>query len=298
MKTSLPRSLPLCLSLGIFAICAVPSAQAVVLSYESFSGYTVPAELQSAGNPTVAGYSGNWTDIDFGTQEPATQAGSLDYAGAGYAAEIGDKVGVPNSGGGETAEATSGRVFRMFDSSLVVNSSTTGTLYLSFLFQSGQQTGATTYQMLSLFDGSTTDAARNFDLGLTTNGGQSGTNYNFGVDNIYSSTGVAADTSVHLLVAKFTLGATLGADSVTVWVDPTIGEGDPTGGTPVSGLDLTWDRLALSDYDGNSAAWDEIRWGTTFADVVPEPGAPLLLLGSMGMLVFFRRRGTPKTVVA
>ena len=112
--------------------------------------------------------------------------------------------------------------------------------------------------------------ARNFDIGLTTNGGQTGTQYNFGADNAYTSTGVAADTSVHLLVVKFDLSATAASDSVTVWVDPVLGAGEPTGGVTVTGKDLTWDRLVFSDYDGNSCAWDEIRWGTTFDNVTVE----------------------------
>jgi hypothetical protein len=52
------------LHLGLIALaglCVSPSAQAAVLSYEPFSGYTVGGELGStAGNPAVAGYTGNW----------------------------------------------------------------------------------------------------------------------------------------------------------------------------------------------------------------------------------------------
>lgn len=280
------------LSLGLGAFCATPAAQAAVLSYEPFSGYTVGEELGSTAgvDPTVAGYTGEWTDSDpvFGDAEPVVQSGSLDYTGAGYATETGHRVGVPvNPGGGEIDDNDSGRVYRLFDSSLTVTDSTVGTLYMSFLFQSGQQTGATTYHTLALYNGSATpDANRNFDIGLTTNGGQTGTFYNFGVDNAYTSTGAAANTGVHLLVVRFTLSSTAASDSVTVWVDPT----SETGGTTVSGANLTWDRLALSDFDGNSASWDEIRFGTDFASVIPEPSAFTMLLGGLGMLTIFRRR--------
>ncbi|MEX1048884.1 MAG: PEP-CTERM sorting domain-containing protein [Akkermansiaceae bacterium] len=280
------------LQLAAFPLLGVltPSlAQAALISHESFSGYTT-GELPSTTSPSVAGYTGNWTDIDFGDAEPAVTTGSLTYGGALYAGSAGDKVTVANNTtGSEINTANSGRVFRLLDSSLTVTDTTAGALYMSFLFQSGQETGPTTYQTLSLFQGNTADASRNFDAGLTTNGGQTGTNYNFGVDNAYTSTGVAANTTVHLFVVKFDLSATAASDSVTVWLDPTLGFGDAAGGTTVSGQNLTWDRLAFSDYEGNSASWDEVRWGTTFnAVTIPEPSAALL--GGLGMLALLRRR--------
>jgi hypothetical protein len=275
----------------VLAALLTPSlAQAVVLSHDSFSisgGYTA-GELPTQ-NPSVTGYTGAWTDVDFGDAEPGITAGSLSYSNPLYLGSSGDKVSVA-TGGGETAQANSGRVFRVLDSTLVATDGTAGIVYMSFLFQSGQETGATTYQTLALFNSTTSDANRNFDIGLTTNGGQTGTAYNFGADNAYTSTGVAADTGVHLFVVKFDLSTAALGDSVTVWIDPTLGgTGDPTGGITVSGKDLTWDRLAFSDYDANSASWDEVRWGTDFEAVtVPEPASALL--GSFGVLALLRRR--------
>jgi hypothetical protein len=271
------------------AVLLLPvTSGAAVLSYDSFSGYN-PGELPGQNVP-VTGYTGAWTDVDFGDAEPAITTGSLVYGDAQYAGSSGDRVTVANNTtGGEITAANSGRVFRVLDSTLAVTNSTAGTVYLSFLFQSGQETGATTYQMLSLYNATTSDANRNFDIGLTTNGGQSGTAYNFGADNAYTSTGVAANTTVHLFVVRFDLSAAALGDSVTVWVDPTLGAGDPTGGVTVTGKDFTWDRLTFSDYEGNSAAWDEVRWGTDFNSVtVPEPASALL--GSFGVLALLRRR--------
>lgn len=272
------------------------SANAQLISSDSFSGYTVGSQVPSVTpSPTVAGYTGNWTGVDFGTQRPSTIAGSLSYGGAGYAAGTGDHIGVPNNtSGGEIASGNSGRMYRLLDSSTAVNSSTAGTLYLSWLFQDGRETGATTYQMLSLSHTDTSDPNTAFTAGLTTNGGQSGNQYDFGVNNAnYTSTGVAADTGVHLFVAKFNLSATAGSDSVTMWLDPILGAGDPTGGITISGQDITFDRLAISDYDGNSANWDEIRWGTTFDAVtiapVPEPST-LALAGLGGLALLFLRK--------
>ena len=278
----------------MLAALLTPSlAQAVVLSHDSFSisgGYTA-GELPGQ-NPPVTGYTGAWTDIDFGDAEPGITAGSLNYSNGLYLGSSGDKVSVASSTvGGENAAGNSGRVFRVLDSSLVATSGTAGTVYMSFLFQSGEEVNTPTiYQTLALYDTTTSDANRNFDIGLTTNGGQTGEAYNFGVDGAYTSTGVAADTGVHLFVVKFDLSTAALGDSVTVWIDPTLGgTGDPTGGITVTGKDLTWNRLAFSDYDANSAAWDEIRWGTDFEAVtVPEPASALL--GSFGVLALLRRR--------
>ncbi len=270
---------PLSTSLRVlFATAAIGGsvARADLLSTESFSGFTVGKQIQTAiPSSAVAGYTGDWTGVDFGAAKPTAFLGSLVYSDPRYLPTGGDKVGVlPNTSGGEITANNSGRVYRLLDNTLKVTDSTVGTRYLSFLFVSGQQTGATTYQMLSLYDGGTADAARNFDVGVTTNGGLAGTQYNFGVDNSYTNTGVTATTAVRLVVVKFSLSATAAQDSVTVWVDPVLGAGEPAGGTTVTGKNITFDRLALSDYDGNSAGWDEIRWATTFDEATLGPVPP------------------------
>jgi len=273
---------------GLIALAGL-TAHAQLLSSESFSGYTVPALLPAAGNPAVAGYTGGWTAVDYGSQQAGTLAGSLAYGGAGYDAGTGDHIGVPaNTTGGQITAANSGRVYRLLDGTTTVTSSTVGTLYLSFLFQSGQESGATIYQMLDLYNGNTADANRTFTAGLTQNGGNSGSVYDFGVNEAYSNLGVAANTAVHLFVVGFNLSATAASDTVTVWLDPTLGAGAPGGGLTVSGQNIAFDRLSLSDYSGNSANWDEIRWGTTFdsVTVVPEPSTFALAgLGGLALLL-------------
>jgi autotransporter-associated beta strand protein len=255
------------------AIVSVFPAWSGLVSHDPFatSGSYAIGEL-SAQNPTINGYVGAWTEIDFGDSQPAVSAGSLTYGNPSYLGSTGGKVTVQSDiNGGEITFANSGRIFRQLSPQLVVGDSTSGVRYLSFLFQAGQETGATTYQTLALYNTNTADANRNFDIGLTTDGGSSGSEYNFGVDGGYSSTGVAANSGVRLMVVKFNLSSAPFSDSVTVWVDPVLGSGEPVGGTTVDFVDLNWDRLALSDYDGNSAAWDEIRWGNSFDSVTLNP---------------------------
>lgn len=275
---------------GMFSV-SVAVTHAALISHDSFSGYTA-GQLPANPAPAVTGYTGDWVGVNHGTLRPAVTAGDLTYSNPTYLGSSGNqKVSVPNNTtGGETDAGNSGRAYRLLDSSLTVTASTEGTFYMSFLFQSGQESGATIYQALHLNQGTNGDANRAFDIGLTTNGGFNGLQYNFGVNGAYTGTGVASNTTVHLFVVRFDLSAAANSDSVTVWVDPSLGDGDPTGGTTVSGTNFVWDTLMLSDYDSNSAAWDEIRWGTTFDSVtaIPEPAAALL--GSMGLLALLRRR--------
>lgn len=251
------------------AVATGPAAHAALISVESFTGHTVGQQIQTvASGFPVTGYIGNWSGVDFGNSKPVVFAGSLVYSDPLYIGSSGDRVGAATTTGVEVNQHNSGRVQRLLDGSLKVTDSTTGALYLSFLFRSGQETGATIYQMLSLYDGRIADAARAFDIGITTNDSETGLHYNFGVRNTYTSTGVSTNPGVRLVVVKFALSATAGGDSVTVWIDPKLGAGEPaTGGTTVGGVDLAFDRVVLSDYDGNSAAWDEIRWGATFDSV-------------------------------
>jgi hypothetical protein len=81
---------------------------------------------------------------------------------------------------------------------------------------------------------------------------------------------------------------------MTVWLDPTLGAGNPAGGVSINNIDLQFESLALSDYASDSSAWDEIRWGTTFNSVtiapVPEPSTfALASLGGLAVL-FLRKR--------
>jgi glucose/arabinose dehydrogenase len=264
----------------ILAGCLVLPATGQYLSHDPFVGHTAGAELQMAGSVAVPGYAGAWSDIDFGDAEPAVAAGSLTYGNPAYAGSSGDRV-VKGADTGAAAAGNSGRVYRLLDDSLKVTDATTGTRYLSWLFRTGNENAAAnanTYQTLALYNGSTADANRNFDAGIAA-GDFATPNYAFRAENSASFTGnlgVAPNTGVHLFVAKFSLSASNNGDSITVWIDPVLSGGEPAGGVTRSGFNTQFDRLALSDYASNSSAWDEIRWGTTFASVTVLPAQPFI----------------------
>ncbi|MEX1048882.1 MAG: family 16 glycoside hydrolase [Akkermansiaceae bacterium] len=268
---------------SILSALLILPACAQYLSHDPFAAYTTGTEIQSAGNPAISGYSGAWTDIDFGDAEPAVVSGSLVYANPLYAGSSGGGVSKGADTGGIGA-ANSGRVFRLLDDSLKIDDTTTGTRYLSWLFRTGNENAAAapnTYQTLALYNGTTANANRNFDAGIAGTGSDFATaNYAFRAENSATFVGnldLAPDANVHLFVAKFTLSASNNGDSVTVWIDPVLGGGEPSGGVTRSGFNTQFDRLALSDYASNSSAWDEIRWGTTFDSVSVLPAQPFFL---------------------
>ena len=260
-------------------LCLAVYSRAEMLSSESFSNYNTGEELgYLSANPAVIGYVGDWTDTTSGNAEPVITSGDLAYTGAGYGIGGGYHISKAADSSGVTS-SNSGRVFRMLGSRLTVNSNTAEVLYLSWLFKSGDENAADQpkyYQTLALSNGAELDG-RVFDAGISTG--------NFGVDtyayrvqndsNLVGDTGIASDSKIHLFVVKFELSDVEGADLVTLWLDPVLNSGEPSGGVTISGLDLEWDRLFITDFSSNSSAWDEIRWGTTFDDVTSYSPSPV-----------------------
>jgi hypothetical protein len=247
-----------------------------LVSHDSFNtaaGYTL-GELPLQ-NPAVTGYADAWTDINFGDAEPEVLADPLAYADPLYLGSSGDHVGKAADAAGVSA-ATSGRVYRKLAPAQIVAGNTSGTRYLSWLYRNGNENAAanaTTHSTLALYhntggaDPAGDAALRVFSAGIS-DADYGSTNFGFRYND--AQTGDLTkpiDSNVHLLVVKFDLSATDGSDSVTVWIDPALGSGEPAGGVTMTGLDVAFESLALSDYASNSSAWDELRWGSSFDSV-------------------------------
>lgn len=242
-------------------------------AFTSAAGY-VEGELPLQ-NPTVPGYDGAWTDVDFGEAEPAAMAGSLTYADPLYAGSTGDKVGKTADAAGITG-TNSGRVYRKLAPALVAAGTTTGTRYLSWLYQNGNENAAAqphVHSVLSLYQDTgganpAGDAARRvFEAGVS-DADFLTTNHAFRFNDLQiGDLGVPVDSGVHLFVVKLEFSEEFGGDRITVWLDPALGSGEPAGGVTLDGLDITYDSLAFSDYASNSVAWDEVRWGSTYDSV-------------------------------
>jgi hypothetical protein len=262
-------------------LVAVPASHAGLIASDPFATGSTPANGEYTEtavvpqNPTIAGFSGAWGTVYAGS--PTVQSGSLSYSSPGYAAPT----------GGSATTAIDGRVGRTFDGSnpFAVEDNT---VYISLLMQLSTSDN---YKAFELNSGGG-DGTRSLQLGATTSGDfPSGSAFGFRVNNTNSLNGSlgAFDTAVHLFVVKFNLSSVSLGDSVTVWQDPTIvGSGDPTGGVTVSGFNLVaTDRLALANFGSGTAAFDEIRMGTTFQSVtaVPEPSSAAVIFGGFCILL-------------
>lgn len=267
---------------GMMAL--LPAAKAQVLANDPFLTGTTPAngEYLVTGSlvgqsPTVTGFSGAW--VGGGT----VSSTGLSYSDPNYTAPTGGSLSTTNTN----------REYRLFDTptASALSTSANGTVYLSFLakFIATNPGGGWNYAALELGTGGA-DTGKAFALGLNN------TNFIYQLNNGTQISLGAKNANTHLFLVEFNLSTTNLGDSVHMWIDPTLGgAGDPTGGVTVSGLNL-WDINDLRIGSGAAGnLFDEIRVGTTLADVtmaaVPEPASiGLLALGGLGILMAARRK--------
>lgn len=261
-------------------------AQASSILYEPF-------DYSNIGSPVSSNTPANWAYGGSGANDLIVVSGNLSYPG--LLPSVGNSVANGGAGLG---------VRRLFGSS--VNS---GTLYFSGLFQIssagfGVWNGAST-QVGAL----TATDNTSFRLAVMVRS-NSASGYVFGVQKGGTGATATFDTTEYhegdtvFLVGKYDF--TTSPNPASLWIDPdasTFGAAsDPIALiSATTGTDgLTIDRFNMRQNTAASVPagmqWDELRFGTTWADVtpmVPEPATPMLLaLGTVGLLAArnYRRR--------
>jgi hypothetical protein len=284
------------------------TAHAVELWYDGFEigpgQYTLGSIAgQSGGTGTF--FTGPW--VQPGGDDQLVLADSLTKPGL-LEAPVGGSLGDNDA----PACCITGRVSRMFTQPWSGRTPPEGTFYIGFLANYGSVEGGAIgdvhHRTLEMWDGGFDDAAnRNLMLGYSTFAGLGSQLALMAKDSASGQAVVKQlnehlefinDGRTHCMVLRFDLSNTPGADVVRVYMDP-MGTTEPA--TPSAmlsgadytsgGLDLLLDRMGgISQFSffannvDHAAGMDELRVGTTFADVacmVPEP-ATLALIGFGG----------------
>jgi hypothetical protein len=268
-------------------VAASGAARAALIAYEPFAtgdgAYNV-GEIDNQ-NPTVTGFSGAWT----------INAGQTGYSGGTVSATGLTYPGLPTTGG--MYAALNARWYRAL--STPFDGTTSGTYWMSFLYQSTEANGGN-FQAFELYnEGAKTrgdywdypgaDGTRMFAIvngAEGWGGGGAGTGqFSILADN--TKLLGAADTAVNLFVIKMEFNSS-GNDTFTAWMNPSLAS-EPTGGVSYTG-NLSFTYAGVFNANGSGEArLDELRIGTTFASVIPEP-ASIGMLGAAAVAMLLRRR--------
>jgi endoglucanase len=244
-----------CIATLLGALGLAVIAQGALIAYEGFD-YTAGNLSGQAGG---SGWAAAW---DGASGTPAVSTPGMSY------------TGINNSGGKADIIATSGSnsmIGRTLNSSFTSGS---GEVWFSFL---AQKTGTSArFFNFSFFDGGT----ERLKIGHNSNPGTQTWYINDG--------GTPAATSVNtgvsylnetLFVGKLTYDASVDSNDVLqLWVNPDLSLGESGLGsafTSTSDWDFNRIRLGAGDAEtGSSGIFDEIRFGTTFNDVITTPLDP------------------------
>jgi hypothetical protein len=259
----------------LVALAAAPTrAYATLLVQEPFLTSATPTGPEyslaavAGQNPTSIGFTDAWFTSSGGS--PTLNATSLNYLGANYPAETGGRLLTPTS---------DSRIHRLLSASNPFESTDSGTVYLSFLLQTGS-ISSSGYRAFEMHNGGNSDAQhRALQIGISSYGdfpttGPSGDDpqqFGLAINNGALKFNLGAeDSGVHLFLAKFNLSSTNNADSITVWNNPSLANlaADPAGGVTATGFSFAADRMGIGHFTGAAAGLDELRIGTTLADVL------------------------------
>jgi len=282
------------LALGTFCL-TFQSARATLLLQEGFD-YTADSTLYG---------NGNWL---YGSSDTGISVGSSGFGYPGLAGVSGNGASVAI---GKTADS--------WITAAGFTAQTSGSIYVSFLFDvtalvNGYNQNSTFLGLLAS-GGSYATATDPCDFIIKT--ASNGNFYGLGVRDgggttAYTATGLLQKNTVNLMVMKYSFSS----KTATLWVNPTAstfgGSSDPSTASDylakisctgtVSPANVSEFYLRQASYVTGTGSYDpappylidDIRIGTTWADVtpVPEPSAVAIVLAGMGTLslVAFRRR--------
>ena len=251
-------------TLTLFAVAA--SSQAAVLLSESFDY----AAASSTGLNGGIGFGGAYTG-----------SGSITTPGQTF-------TDITSAGNKFTTVGNNSGAFRVLSAPIGTDA---GVIFVRFLTSSATTT-IPGYAGLSFFSSATDPVTISEELFMGNTG--SSDNYGFEVTDVGAvATSIPVSNSTTLLVYRLSFGTA--SDTIDLYVNPgsTLpGAPDATFTTPNNtAFAATFDRIRLQS-GGELFNFDEIQIATTAAEVlpIPEPGSIGLMVGSIALLSFQRRR--------
>jgi hypothetical protein len=273
----------------LFACLVVlsPTARATLIAYDGFETYTSDAVLNT--NAGGSGWATAWSSVNsvkvVAPSSPITYAsGAVTINGGTRAAEVAD----PDGNNGVALDNAASRSF----------TAQTGTVYFSFLFRVENGAGADDFIQFSLNnDTSITNSGSIGDLSNV-----SGTNAfaariggNSGGSSVNSTTSATGGTTF-FLVGKISKTSGGNYNLMELFVNPTTltesgvvaTQSADSGIAAISYFTLRISNLETTD----QYRFDELRIGTTWADVVPvpEPSACAAVAGGLVLMAAALRR--------
>jgi hypothetical protein len=288
--------------------------QAALLTYESFDYSAGNVHTQNGGT----GWGAAWdtqqsnTNYQVATTSPLTYGtlttgGNYLTGGGGF-----DRTGRRLDTGFGSVWDTSGRVSDPFGSGGFGQQLDQGTVWASFLVRRNVATASWDGLDIRFHNSSIAWNANDANSSLTVS--YDATNSNWQASSINNGNSAALANSAlgntMLIVVKFELSLTAGQNNIYLWQDP-----GTLGGTDLSVSSAAWSATGLNTADarfrslsfysgsaGGATSLDEIRFGTSYADVtpgaIPEPSAFAALAGlaALGLTATRRRRVTQTTL--
>jgi len=293
---------PILLTAAIAAIslASLGSASATLLTYEGF-GYTSAANI--TGQTGGSGWRTPVATYPWGTggTTGTVAASGLAYTGINAAYTVFAPTGLAGNYGGafrnqRLLAIDTGGVYDTAGlrgaGNFIGGSTVTGTLWGSFLVGASLWDTASGPQMVVNL-GSTTGTGTQASIRQT--GAGSAISLTDGSGNGIGATGTIATsalstTNPNLIVFRMVFNGA-SDDTMSVWLNPTAATDTASISTTTQANFVLNNPEWRSVNANGNLVFDEIRFGTTFADVVPipEPSTYVMLLGGIGVLLILRR---------
>lgn len=265
-------------------------ANAVLLAWDNFETAN-PGELLN-GQATGSGWTTSWTALSFFTIVETNNGGStptLGYARGPAQVGTGNRAVMIGDGGTGALDNVFSREF----------AATNTSIYFSVVVkQVAGQDASSDFVQFNLTEDNDYHNSGSIGFGHTVDTSTIFARMRDGSNDAAATSGTLTQGETYLLVGKLWKSAGTTAsnfDRMSLYVNPNslVEASNPfvtaSRSSGINTMDMLLGRIARLD-PGDQILFDELRIGTTFGDVVPEPASMSLVLGGAGLLLRRRRR--------